>query len=146
MSAKLVLIADDEKEIREIVSIYLKMWGFESIQARNGQEALDLARAEKPDVILLDIMMPYKDGFEVALELTEDLATALLPIIFFTARADFTSQEYGLSIGAIDYVTKPFNPDDLLIALNKAFEREKTLNLHDLQSARLQIIQELRKS
>jgi DNA-binding response OmpR family regulator len=83
------------------------------LEAADGAKGLDLAREERPDVVLLDVMMPGLDGWRVAEELLEDDRTSGIPIIFLTARAEFRDRARGLDIGGVDYVTKPFNPLDL---------------------------------
>src|SRR3712207_9062918 len=85
----------------------------EVVEAGDGPSGLAAARAESPDVILLDVMMPGLDGWHVAQELLEDPATRQIPIIFLTARAEFRDRARGLDVGGIDYITKPFSPVDL---------------------------------
>ncbi len=88
--------------------------------AANGQEALDKARASLPDVILLDVMMPGLDGWEVCRRLKEDEATRDVPVIFLSARAQEEDRRRGLALGVFDYVIKPFDPDHLLEVVGKA--------------------------
>jgi DNA-binding response OmpR family regulator len=83
------------------------------LEAADGPTGLDAAREERPDVVLLDVMMPGLDGWQVAQRLLEDEETSEIPIIFLTARAEFSDRARGLDIGGVDYVTKPFNPIDL---------------------------------
>ncbi len=93
------------------------------IEAGDGPSGLDLARAERPDVVLLDVMMPRLDGWRVAEELLEDERTSEIPIIFLTARAEFRDRARGLDIGGVDYVTKPFNPLDLAPLVRELLDR-----------------------
>ena len=108
-----VLVIDDEAPIRLLCRVNLEAEGMEVLEASDGPGGLELARAEKPDVILLDVMMPGLDGWRVAEELTDDNGTSDIPIIFLTARAEFRDRARGLDIGGVDYVTKPFNPIEL---------------------------------
>ena len=108
-----VLVIDDEAPIRLLCRVNLEAEGIEVLEAADGTTGLDLARAEQPDVVLLDVMMPGLDGWRVAEELLEDERTRRIPIIFLTARAEFRDRARGLDIGGVDYVTKPFNPLEL---------------------------------
>jgi DNA-binding response OmpR family regulator len=108
-----VLVIDDEAPIRLLCRVNLEAEGMEVLEASDGPGGLDQARTERPDVILLDVMMPRLDGWRVAEELLLDPATNRIPIVFLTARAEFRDRARGLDIGGVDYVTKPFNPLEL---------------------------------
>jgi DNA-binding response OmpR family regulator len=108
-----VLVIDDEPPIRLLCRVNLEAEGMEVLEAPDGLEGLEVARAEIPDVVLLDVMMPGLDGWRVAEELLDDERTSEIPIIFLTARAEFRDRARGLDIGGVDYVTKPFNPLEL---------------------------------
>jgi DNA-binding response OmpR family regulator len=108
-----VLVIDDEAPIRLLCRVNLEAEGMEVLEANDGPSGLEEARREKPDVILLDVMMPALDGWRVAEQLLDDRATEDIPIIFLTARAEFRDRARGLDIGGVDYVTKPFNPLEL---------------------------------
>ena len=108
-----VLVIDDEAPIRLLCRVNLEAEGMEVLEATDGLAGLDLARAELPDVILLDVMMPGLDGWQVAEELLDSDRTASIPIVFLTARAEVRDRARGLDLGGIDYVTKPFNPVEL---------------------------------
>jgi DNA-binding response OmpR family regulator len=108
-----VLVIDDEAPIRLLCRVNLEAEKMEVLEAADGPAGLNQARAEKPDVILLDVMMPGLDGWQVAEQLLEDDATKSIPIVFLTARAEFRDRARGLDLGGIDYVTKPFNPLEL---------------------------------
>ncbi|UCG26233.1 MAG: response regulator [Chloroflexota bacterium] len=108
-----VLIVDDEPTARTMLRLILVRAGFEVIEAQDGSEALEEVRREMPDVMLLDIMMPGIDGFEVCEILRADDETADLPIIMLSARADAQSVNRGLTLGATKYLTKPVRPDNL---------------------------------
>jgi two-component system alkaline phosphatase synthesis response regulator PhoP len=118
-----VLVIDDEAPIRLLCRVNLEAEGMEVLEASDGPSGLELARAEKPDVILLDVMMPGLDGWRVAEELTDDNGTSEIPIIFLTARAEFRDRARGLDIGGVDYVTKPFNPIELAALVEDLLQR-----------------------
>ena len=108
-----VLVIDDEAPIRLLCRVNLEAEQMNVIEAADGPSGVAKAREERPDVILLDVMMPGLDGWRVAEELLQDDRTSGIPIIFLTARAEFRDRARGLDIGGVDYVTKPFNPLDL---------------------------------
>ncbi len=108
-----VLVIDDEAPIRLLCRVNLEAERMEVLEAYDGPTGLEQARAAKPDVILLDVMMPGLDGWQVAEQLLEDDRTRSIPIVFLTARAEFRDRARGLDLGGIDYVTKPFNPLEL---------------------------------
>ena len=118
-----VLVIDDEAPIRLLCRVNLEAEGIEVLEAADGKSGLDLARAEHPDVVLLDVMMPGLDGWRVAEELLEDDETRGIPIIFLTARAEFRDRARGLDIGGVDYVTKPFNPLELAPLVRDLLDR-----------------------
>src|SRR6476659_2975878 len=120
---KKVLIADDEKDILEIISYNLAGEGYEIFTAKDGNEALDMARKAHPDLIILDIMMPYKTGIEVCQILRNDDQFSETLIIFLTALSDETSHIKGLESGADDYVSKPISPKVLVSRVNALFRR-----------------------
>jgi len=138
-----VLVIDDEPPIRLLCRVNLEAEGMEVLEASDGPTGLEKARNEEPDVILLDVMMPGLDGWQVAEELIDGERTSGIPIVFLTARAEARDRARGLDLGGIDYVTKPFNPVELaplvreLIARVDAGERdelrrEKIAELRDL--------------
>ena len=108
-----VLVIDDEPPIRLLCRVNLEAEGMEVLEASDGPTGLEKARNDEPDVILLDVMMPGLDGWQVAEELIEGERTGTIPIIFLTARAEARDRARGLDLGGIDYVTKPFNPVEL---------------------------------
>lgn len=109
-----VEVVDDDPDICKVIRIFLWTRGLEVVEAPNGTEGIAAAKMEKPDVILLDIMMPDIDGFEVYRRLKLDPETKRIPVIFVSARNDARHIQQGLSLGAEGYVTKPFDPADLL--------------------------------
>jgi DNA-binding response OmpR family regulator len=118
-----VLVIDDEAPIRLLCRVNLEAERMSVLEASDGPSGLEAARAEQPDVILLDVMMPGLDGWGVAEALLEDERTAGIPIIFLTARAEFRDRARGLDIGGVDYITKPFNPVELAPLVRSLLER-----------------------
>lgn len=110
---KLVLVADDDPDILDLVTFRLDRAGYEVVQARDGQEALEAALERTPDLCVLDVMMPRLDGYEVTRRLREESATKAVPIILLTARAQEADVQRGFESGATDYVKKPFSPQEL---------------------------------
>ena len=108
-----MLIIDDEAPIRLLCRVNLEAEGMEVLEASDGPTGLEKARNDEPDVILLDVMMPGLDGWQVAEELLDGERTNSIPIVFLTARAEVRDRARGLDLGGIDYVTKPFNPVEL---------------------------------
>jgi DNA-binding response OmpR family regulator len=123
-------VIDDEAPIRLLCRVNLEAEGMEVLEAADGPSGLATARAETPDVILLDVMMPGLDGWRVAEELLDDGSTQGIPIVFLTARAELRDRARGIDLGGVDYVTKPFNPVELaplvrsLLARVSAGERD----------------------
>ena len=118
-----VLVIDDEAPIRLLCRVNLEAEEIDVLEAADGPSGLETARAELPDVILLDVMMPGLDGWGVAEALLEDERTAEIPIIFLTARAEFRDRARGLDIGGVDYITKPFNPVELAPLVRALLDR-----------------------
>ena len=108
-----VLAADDDEDILELVAFRLERSGYTVLQARDGEQALELALAEKPDLAVLDVMMPKLDGFELTRRLRAEDATSRMPIILLTARAQDADVDRGFESGADDYLRKPFSPQEL---------------------------------
>jgi CheY-like chemotaxis protein len=115
----LILLVDDEPSIRETVSFILEMEGYRVVTAANGDEALEQIRRLQPPVVLLDAMMPHRDGFDVCRTVKSDPALAATKIVMLTALGQKTDQEKALVAGADFYVTKPFDEDDLLALLGR---------------------------
>lgn len=114
MAAKRILLVDDETQLVEMVKIRLEASDYEVLCAYDGQEALDKARKEKPDLIILDLMLPKIDGYKVCRMLKFDEKYKNIPIILFSARAQETDVKLGKEVGAEAYITKPFDPPSLL--------------------------------
>jgi DNA-binding response OmpR family regulator len=111
--AKTVLVVDDEQDILDLVRFRLEHDGYRVITASDGQAGLALAREERPDLCILDVMMPKLTGLEVLAHLRADPATADTPVILLTARGQDADVDRGFELGAQDYVTKPFSPKEL---------------------------------
>jgi phosphate regulon transcriptional regulator PhoB len=118
-----VLVVDDENDIVELVRYHAERQGFECLTAREGGTALRLVRENHPDVLILDLMLPGLDGLEVCRQLRRDPATAHLPIIMLTAKAEEVDRVVGLELGADDYVVKPFSPRELMARVRAVLRR-----------------------
>ena len=132
-----VLVIDDEAPIRLLCRVNLEAERMEVIEAGDGPTGLEKARTERPDVILLDVMMPGVDGWRVAEELLDDERTKLIPIVFLTARAEFRDRAHGLDLGGVDYVTKPFNPLELAALVRNLLERVARGEREELRRERI---------
>ena len=132
-----ILVIDDEAPIRLLCRVNLEAAGMEVREAPDGVVGLAAARAEPPDAILLDVMMPGMDGWQVLEGLLEDKRTQEIPIVFLTARAELRDQARGLELGGVDYVTKPFNPLDLAPLVEDLLERVSRGESQDLRRERL---------
>ena len=129
MKRFVILLVDDEERIINFLKTKLKLLSYEVILASNGVEALEQVREQDPDLVVLDVMMPKKDGFETLKELR---TFSQVPVIMLSARGDDSDRIKGLEIGADDYIAKPFNPDELVARIEairrrlSSLEREKT--------------------
>lgn len=118
-----LLVVEDDDDIRELIAFNLEMSNLEVFKAKNGEEAIEIAESEYPDIIILDVMLPGIDGFEVCRYLKKNAATRDVPIIMLTARSEDSDVVKGLEIGADDYITKPFSPRILIARVNAAMRR-----------------------
>jgi DNA-binding response OmpR family regulator len=123
---KKVLIVDDEKDIVDLVAYNLGRNGYDTLTASDGNDALDSASKNSPDLIILDLMLPGIDGMEVARRLKSDAKTASIPIVMLTAKGEETDVVVGLTLGADDYVTKPFSMKVLLARVSSVLRRSET--------------------
>jgi two-component system phosphate regulon response regulator PhoB len=121
-----ILVVDDEPEAVELLEFNLKQAGYVVSTAGDGAEALKRARTQAPDMIVLDVMLPEMDGFEICKSLRLDSSTAKIPIIMLTAKAAEIDRVLGLELGADDYLTKPFSPRELLLRIKKILARGQT--------------------
>lgn len=124
MKAK-VLIADDEDEIRDLLRYSLENEEYQVIETTNGEDALEKIKAEKPDLVILDVMMPKMTGFEVCEKLRSDGATCLIPVIMLTSLAQTKDKITGIKLGADEYLTKPFEPFELTMRAEGLIKRTK---------------------
>jgi len=118
-----VLAADDDEDILELVAFRLERSGYSVLRARDGQQALDLALDKQPDLALLDVMMPKLDGIEVTRRLRAEKATSRMPIILLTSLAQDGDIERGFEAGATDYIRKPFSPRELRMRVQSVLAR-----------------------
>lgn len=118
-----VLVVDDEQSIRLICSINFQASGWECVEAVNGEEGLERVRLERPEIVLLDVMMPLVDGWEVAERLAEDPATRDIPVVFLTARAERRDRERAHALGAVGYLAKPLDPVKLPGQIEELLQR-----------------------
>jgi two-component system alkaline phosphatase synthesis response regulator PhoP/two-component system response regulator VicR len=119
---KKILAVDDEKHIVRLVQVNLERAGYEVVIANDGKEALEKVQAENPDLVVLDVMMPYMDGFEVLQNLRRNPATRDIPVIMLTAKAQDADVFKGWQSGVDCYLTKPFNPMELLSFVKRIFD------------------------
>jgi two-component system, OmpR family, phosphate regulon response regulator PhoB len=138
-----VLVIDDEAPIRLLCRVNLEAEGMNVLEAADGPSGLETARAETPDVILLDVMMPGLDGWRVAEELLDDERTERIPIVFLTARAELRDRARGIDLGGVEYVTKPFNPVELAPLVRELLERVERGERDDLRREKLSELRSL---
>lgn len=123
MNRKKILVADDEPDVLSLLSLNLQRAGFEVCGVGDGEAALRAAREEGPALVILDLMMPKMSGLEVARQLKASPATARIPILMLTAKADEVDRIVGLELGADDYVTKPFSPREIVLRVQSVLRR-----------------------
>jgi DNA-binding response OmpR family regulator len=122
--SKKVLIVDDEPNIVLSVEFLMRREGHEVVTASDGQEAIDLLGSTRPDLMILDVMMPRKNGFEVCAEVRADPALSRMPILMLTAKGREAEMKKGISLGADAYITKPFSTHDLVAKVHELLQRE----------------------
>ncbi|OGF98139.1 MAG: hypothetical protein A2Z06_05160 [Candidatus Glassbacteria bacterium RBG_16_58_8] len=125
MGTKKILVVDDEPNIVRMLESRLKASGYEVITASNGLEALNTARSEKPDLIILDIMLPEMDGYKVCAMLKYDIEHSRIPIIMLTARAHESDRKLGAELGVQEYIVKPFDGKELMKTIEKHLARSR---------------------
>jgi two-component system alkaline phosphatase synthesis response regulator PhoP len=119
MNERKVLVVDDEENIIQILEFSIEAEGYEVITASNGEEAIKKARKEQPNLIILDIMMPKVDGYEVCRVLKANPLTKKIPVILLTAKGREIDKRLGFEVGASDYIVKPFSPSKLIDKINE---------------------------
>lgn len=120
---KTILIVEDEKDIVKMLEYNLQKEGFKTLSARDGEDALDAANRDHPDLVILDLMLPGMDGLEVCKALKQGAKTAMIPIIMLTAKVQESDKVIGLELGADDYMTKPFSPRELVARIKAVLRR-----------------------
>jgi CheY-like chemotaxis protein len=121
-----ILVVDDEIHIVKIIAYKMRGAGYEVVSARDGVEALDMVKINRPDLILLDVMMPRMDGYQTLQALKNDPATRDIPVFLLTVKSKEVDRQKGYEIGADDYLTKPFSPNKLLERIDQALKRGTT--------------------
>jgi DNA-binding response OmpR family regulator len=138
-----VLVIDDEAPIRLLCRVNLEAEGMRVLEAADGAAGLEAVREEQPDVVLLDVMMPGRNGWEVAEELLADDSTSHIPIVFLTARAEVKDRARGIDLGGVDYVTKPFNPLELAPLVRELVRRVEGGERDELRREKFAELREL---
>lgn len=108
-----ILIAEDERDIRDLITFTLRFAGHEVIATANGEEALEKALIEKPDLVLMDVRMPRMTGYEACKRMKADKGIKYIPVVFLSAKGQENEVNTGLEVGAVEYILKPFSPDQL---------------------------------
>lgn len=117
-----ILIAEDELDIRELIKITLTFSGFEVVAAEDGRKAVELAQDGEYDLIMMDVQMPHMDGYDACREIKKMPALRHVPVVFLSAKGQSSEVKEGLGAGAIDYMLKPFAPDELITRINQILE------------------------
>lgn len=130
MQKKKILIVEDEKELVKLIVFHMTIAGYEALSAKDGIEALEACQLNKPDLIILDIMLPRIDGWEVCRRLRQDPQTSKIPIIILSALSDINDKLKGFDLGSDDYVTKPFSPRELVVRVKRVLARSETKSLY----------------
>ena len=133
MNRQRILVVDDDREVVRLMRAYLEQAGYEVLVAYDGDTAVHALRRDKPDLLLLDLMLPGKDGWEITRLMRADAALAAIPIIMLTARVDDTDKIVGLELGADDYVTKPYNPREVVARVRARLRTPGSLLPQQLQ-------------
>lgn len=140
MSKQTILVVDDEQDLLDLIEYNLRKEGFKVLKAENGQDGIQIAKELKPNLVLLDIMMPQMDGIEVCDRMREDPELKQIPIIFLTARSDEKTEVEGLNKGADDFITKPISTTKLISRIKAVLRRfddteepVKKLSVHDIE-------------
>ncbi len=120
-----VLVIDDDPVILELLRVNFEIEGFDVLCATDGEEGFKRARSEQPDAVISDIMMPRRDGLQLLTDLKRDPSTEHLPVILLSAKAQKSEVQQGLEMGADDYITKPFDPLELIDRLNAVITRSR---------------------
>jgi len=125
-----ILVIEDDRNIKQTIMDLLDAEGYEAYSAGDGNEGVSIAKKILPDMIICDVIMPVKNGFEVLKELSGETTTALIPFIFLSAKAEIGDVRYGMQLGADDYITKPFRVEELLKVIDIRLKKSKALKLN----------------
>jgi CheY-like chemotaxis protein len=120
-----ILIAEDERDIRDLITFTLRFAGYEVVSASNGEEAVHLAPQELPDMILMDVRMPRMTGYEACALIKADPKTQAIPVIFLSAKGQESEIQTGMNAGAEEYLLKPFAPDQLITRIHEVLSQKK---------------------
>ncbi|MCP4418530.1 MAG: response regulator transcription factor [Chloroflexi bacterium] len=134
-----ILVVDDDKEVVRLMRAYLEKAGYEVLLAYDGETAVHILRREKPDLMLLDLMLPDKDGYTITRLVRADATLSHIPIIMLTARIEDTDKIVGLEIGADDYVTKPYNPREVVARVRARLRTQGTFQVQMLRVGKLEM-------
>jgi DNA-binding response OmpR family regulator len=127
-----ILVADDETDILELIGFTLEYAGHQVLRAPDGATALEQARQLPPDLIVLDVRMPGLNGYEVCQQLKQDETTRSIPVVFLSAKGQGAEVDHGLGLGAVDYLVKPFAPDQLVRRLEEILSQKEASKLDEL--------------
>jgi two-component system alkaline phosphatase synthesis response regulator PhoP len=133
MPRQLILVVDDDREVVRLMRAYLEQAGYDVLAAYDGETAIHILRSERPDLLLLDLMLPDRDGFDITRLVRGDATLAHIPIIMLTARVDDTDKIIGLEIGADDYVTKPYNPREVVARVRARLRSQEAVQPRSLR-------------
>lgn len=134
-----ILVVDDDREVVRLMRAYLEQAGYEVLVAYDGETAIYTLRRERPDLLLLDLMLPDRDGYDITRLVRTDATLSTLPIIMLTARVDDTDKIVGLEMGADDYVTKPYNPREVVARVRARLRKPELMRPQILQVGSLQM-------
>lgn len=134
MAQKRLLLIEDDYDVAEMLLMYFQSQDYEVLHADNGTDGVELARTKFPNLILLDVMLPDMDGYDVCIKLRRTALTKFIPILFLTQRDERASKVRGLEIGADDYITKPFDIDELRLRVQGSIKRATRENLHEART------------
>lgn len=134
-----ILVVDDDREVVRLMRAYLEQAGYEVLVAYDGETTIHTLRRERPDLLLLDLMLPDKDGYDITRLVRTDATLSTLPIIMLTARVDDTDKIVGLEMGADDYVTKPYNPREVVARVRARLRKPELARPQILQVGSLQM-------
>jgi two-component system alkaline phosphatase synthesis response regulator PhoP len=134
-----ILVVDDDREGVRLMRAYLEQAGYEVLPAYDGETAVHMLRRERPDLLLLDLMLPVRDGYDITRMVRSDSSLAHIPIIMLTARVDDTDKIVGLELGADDYVTKPYNPREVVARVRARLRSQESIQPQPLEAGELRM-------